>query len=145
QIHSARFCQEQTEEEQAADCAAFEARLQSLRETFDAILDSPIAQQIQSFLQQTQDQERARQVDAASGFFSFIQEVARPIYDWWQSVEPQVSEALDFLGDMAGAAWRHIASALGLDPNLPPLQAIREALERAWDAISEAVQPLIDR
>ena len=145
QIHSARFCQEQTEEEQAADCAAFEARLQSLRETFDAVLDSPIAQQIQSFLQQTQDQERARQVDAASGFFSFIQEVARPIYDWWQSVEPQVSEALDFLGDMASAAWRHIASALGLDPNLPPLQAIREALERAWDAISEAVQPLIDR
>lgn len=145
ELHSTRFCQEQTEEEQAADCAAFEARLNSLRDTFDAILESPVAQEIQSFLQEVQDQERSRQVDAASGFFSFIAEVARPVYEWWQAVEPQVSEALDFLGDMASAAWRHIATALGLDPNLPPLTAIRQGLERAWEAVSQAVQPLIDR
>lgn len=145
ELHATRFCQEQSEAEQAADCAAFEARLSALRESFEALLASPIAQQIQGILQASQDQQRGQQLDAASGFFSFIQQVAEPVYRWWRSVEPQVSAALDFFGEMASAAFRELALALGLDPNLPPLEAIRQGLERAWEAMRAALQPLIDQ
>lgn len=143
ELHSTRFCQAQTEEEQAIDCAMFQARLEGMKANFEALLASPVAQQIQGMLQSAQDEQESQQVDAITGFFSFIRWVAEPVYQWWQSVEPQVSAALDWLGDMAQAAWEHIARALGLDVSLPPLEAIRQALEAAWEAIAQAAQPLI--
>jgi len=145
ELHSTRFCQAQTEQEQAADCALFQAQLEGMKANFEALLASPVAQQIQGLLQSSQDQQQSQQVDAISGFFSFIQWVAEPVYQWWQSVEPQVNAAIEWMGDMAQAAWEHIARALGLDISLPPLEAIRQALEQAWEAIAAAAEPLISR
>ncbi|MBL4684424.1 MAG: hypothetical protein JKY37_07525, partial [Nannocystaceae bacterium] len=142
-MHASRFCQARTEQEQAEDCKAFKLRLEGLKTEFDALLASPVAQQIQGILQESRDEAASQQVDAVSGFFSFIQWVARPVYEWWQSVQPQLSAALEMFEDMAQTAWEFVASALGLDISLPPLEAIRQALERAWEAISAAAQPLI--
>ena len=145
ELHETRFCQAPTEEEQAADCEAFKQRLEGLKANFDALLESPVAQRIQGMLESSQEEQENQQVEAVTGFFSFIRWVAEPVYQWWQSVEPQVSAALDWLGDMAQAAWEHIARALGLDVSLPPLEAIRQALEEAWQAIAEAAEPLISQ
>ena len=142
-IEAEQMCQPPTEAEQAESCAALEAMLQSVLAAVDSMLASPTAQRIQTFLTEQRDEAAAQQVDAATDFFAFIHAVAAPVYEWWQSVEPTVREVLDALGDIAGSVWQHIAAALGIDPNLGPLEALKAGLQALWRAVSDAVAPLI--
>ena len=143
ELHDERFCQAPTEQEQAEACAAFEAKLEDALDKIDEIMESPIAQEIQSFLQESQEAEAEQQVSAIDGFLSFISWVARPVYEWWQAVQPMVESALDTLGEIASTIWRHIASALGIDINLSPLEALQQGLEALWEAVTEATAPLV--
>lgn len=143
-IDTETMCEPATEEEQAQDCEAFRATLEGVLETVDAILASPVAQRIQAFLTEQRDETAAAQVDATSGFFSFIAAVARPVYEWWLAIEPTVQSVLDELGSIASTIWRHVAEALGIDPNLSPLEALQQGLELLWEAVTEAVAPIVD-
>lgn len=139
------FCAAATSEEQAETCAAFQSMLGGLMAKVDELLASPIAQQIQAFFQERRDAEAARQVDAVEGFFSFLEAVARPVYEWWQQIQPVVERVLETMGDIASTVWRHIAIALGIDPDLTPLEALQQGLEALWDAVTDAVAPLVER
>lgn len=143
-LYDERFCQEETPEEQAEACADFEQKLQVLLGWFDLLLQSPFAQRIQAFLEESRDEAAEQQLDAAEGFFSFIREASTTVQEWWTSIRETVAEVVDFFGDIAGTIWRHIAIALGIDPNLDPLEALMAGLEDLWDGILAGVQPIID-
>lgn len=143
-LHAQQFCQEQTPEQQAEACADFEQKMNFARIKVKEIIDSPFAQRVRGLLEQSRDQQADQQLSVIDGFMRFINWAARPVYEWWQRVEPQVDRALTVLGEIASSIWRHIAVALGLDPNLPPLEAITQGLQRAWEAIVRTFQPVID-
>lgn len=143
-LYDERFCQEETPEEQAEACADFEQKLQDLLGWFELLLESPFAQRIQAFLEESRDETAEQQLDAAEGFFSFIREASTTVQEWWTSIRETVAEVVDFFGDIAGTIWRNIAIALGIDPNLDPIEALMAGLEALWDGILSIVQPIID-
>lgn len=144
ELHEERFCSEQDAEEAAEDCAAFEALLQKALAKFDELLESPVAQAIQGWLQEQRDEAAEEQADALEGFFEFLAWIGGPIYEAWIAVRDAVSGAFEWLGDMAGAAWAHIADWLGLPEDFDPIAAIQDGLQALWDGIVSLVRPMVD-
>src|SRR4029453_2791777 len=48
------------------------------------------------------------------------------------------------LGEMGSTIWRHVAVALGIDPELSPIEALRQGIDALWKGISDAVRPLVE-
>ncbi|HEV7722346.1 MAG TPA: DUF4157 domain-containing protein [Iamia sp.] len=145
ELEASPFCSTPpaTAEEQAQTCEGFKVTLQGLMARVDAMLASPLAQKIQGILLQAQQDGTGQQLDVVSGFFDFIGWVAKPVHDWWVAAEPAVRQAFADLGDAGRTAWRHIALALGIDPDLGPIDALRQGLQALWKEVSDAVAPLV--
>ncbi|MEZ4295088.1 MAG: DUF4157 domain-containing protein [Polyangiaceae bacterium] len=144
-LHDQNVCSEQAfAEAEQRSCEALESLLQQALGWFDGLLASPAAQSVQETLQAQQDQAAEEQVDAVTDFLDFLHEFAAPIYEVWQVIETAAGSVIEALGDIGQTVWRHVAEALGIDPNIGPLEALRRGIQHVWDGIVSFVQPLID-
>ncbi|MBF0686754.1 MAG: DUF4157 domain-containing protein [Cellulomonas sp.] len=135
---------EASPEQQALDCAAFQQSLQDAMGFVDRVLASPMAVQLQQFLQRQAAEGVEDQINGLSDFFAVVRWVAAPVYQWWQDIQPAVSEVLDDLGEIGATAWLHIATALGIDPAIGPVEALRQGINALWQAITDAARPVLD-
>jgi len=135
---------QESAEERAERCAAFQQRLQGALAVVDEMLASPAAQQIQDFLRRHAQEEAAAQLDAVVDFFDFVHAVAAPVYRWWEEIRAGVATVLDTLGEVARTVWRHVAVALGIDPDIDPVEALRRGIQSLWATLVDGLRPLLD-
>ncbi|MGD9530840.1 MAG: DUF4157 domain-containing protein, partial [Pseudonocardia sp.] len=135
---------QESAEERANRCAAFEQRLKGALAVVDEMLASPVARQIQDFLRRHAQDEANAQLDALVDFFDFVHAVAAPVYRWWQDIQATVDRVLDTVGEVARTVWRHVATALGLDPEIDPVEALRRGIQLLWNAVVDGLRPLVD-
>jgi hypothetical protein len=138
------LCMGKTVEEREADCKAFERLLESLLDRFDRLLKHPIALRIKAYLQKQRDAEAEKQVDSVSNFFDFLGSIAKPIAKWWDKITSAIGSIVDVLKKVAGTIWRQLADALGIDPDLDPIEALKAGIQAMWETAVEAVQPIVD-
>ncbi len=144
ELEASSPCEETPEEQQERTCTAFNGLMDQAMGWVDSLLGSPAAQSLQAELQEGQEAVAEQQVDQVSDFFGFLQMFAQPIYDAWLVIEDAAGQVMEVLGEVGRSVWRHIAAVLGLDINLDPLTALRRGIERLWDGVVSAVQPLLD-
>jgi len=144
ELYDERFCQEETPEERAQACAEFERQVEALLGWFDVLMQSPMAQRLQAMLQASRDEQAEEQLGALDNFFSFISVAATTVKGWWDSLSEIVGEVVDFFGEIAATVWHHIATALDIDVNLDPLEALAEGLNALWQEIVEAASSVLD-
>ena len=110
-------------------CECLETALTSMLLSFDSFLASPGPSTVQRWFLRIQQAETGALLDLLAGGFDKIRTELAPIL-------VPIADAAIAVGEYIWKDW--ICYYTGLDPNLPPLQAIEQKLGEAWAAATAA-------
>ncbi len=125
-------------------CECFKKVLDACMKAFEGMLNSPIAQQFKSWVESFNQASDKVGVEILGSVFDVLKTVGGPVYDFVIAASDMASQAMDALGKIGQTMWKHVATALGIDPALSPLEALKKGLQSLWDTVSETVKPLMD-
>ncbi|MEX1364136.1 MAG: DUF4157 domain-containing protein [Nannocystaceae bacterium] len=143
-FEQAGACEELGREQYADFCEQFERMLEVAMDELDSLMSSPFAQEIQQAIEAANASQLDQQTGTLFNLFQFAQSAASQVLEWWDAIVGAITSLYAAIGSFACAVWRHIASFLGLPPNLDPITALRMALEALWLDAIETIRPFVD-
>lgn len=121
-------------------CECFGEALQRILTAFQGLLASDGAQGLRSWLEQLQTDAIGSTLDVLSDVFATLQRWGQPLIALIDAVSRGLETARAVLGALADRAWRElVCPPLGLDPSLPPREALRRKLEELWQPIQQVI------
>ncbi len=121
-------------------CECFGEALQRILTAFQGLLASDGAQGLRSWLEQLQTEAIGSTLDVLSDVFATLQRWGQPLIALIDAVSRGLDTARAVLGALADRAWRElVCPPLGLDPSLPPREALRRKLEELWQPIQQVI------
>lgn len=121
-------------------CECFGEALQRLLSAFQGMLASDGAQGVRSWLERIQTDAINGALDLLADVFAALQRWGQPVLAVIDAVSRGIDAARALLGAVADRVWRElICPPLGLDPSLPPREALRRKLEELWQPVQQVI------
>lgn len=121
-------------------CECFGEALQKMVTAFEGFLAGDRAQSLRAWFDGLQQGVIDSLLGEMTDMFAALRRWGQPLVALIDAVSAGIDLARSVIGDLADQAWREvICPPLGLDPTLPPRQAIEKKLAELWAPIQAAI------